>query len=874
MRKLILPLLILVLCFSCNKREAHFLTDENYRTIVNEQFEARKIMANHRYDALFSVFDEGKLSLEQEEALKFLYAYMPLTDLADYDSDFFLKQIDGAFRTREYFSWGKSIPEEVFRHFVLVYRVNNENLDTARDVFFEELKDRVKDMSMYDAALEVNHWCHEKVIYRGTDGRTSSPLALVKTSWGRCGEESTFTATALRSVGIPARQVYTPRWVHTDSNHAWVEAWIDGKWYFLGACEPEPELNMAWFAAPAKRAMMLHTKVFGHYTGSEEKNVEKKLYSEINLLPNYTDTRIVNVYVQDVNGMPVNNSRVQFKVYNYAQMYPIATRYTDETGKVSIVSGKGDLLIWANKGERYGYKKSTPEDEVITVVLDKEPGLTFEEQFTMEVPKETILEPVDSDKFAANMIRLAHEDSIRNAYMSTFPNEDYVRDLAVKTSLDNEKLWKYISLSQGNWKEIETFVLNNADNQLLLPFLSTLTEKDLRDSPAKYLNDHLRSNYDLGGMEEDFYAAYILSPRIGIELITPWRSYFEKEISLEQREYFRNNIDSLERYVNHYVRVDNEENYYNCRITPRGVHELRIADRLSIDIYYVALARTSGIPSRINPVTGEVEFYRIKEEIWQPVRFLSSEKTDSYPTGHITIQSDSDNVVTPIYGTHYSLANYVLDDYKTLNLDDKQDYPIKMDFAEGAYRLLLGSRANDGSVTVSVKHFNLYNQASDTLTVKLPKVEGKLFVKGIIDMNTIVDGTTLKELSNGKGLMVCFLDLGKEPSVHVLQDLPKVSGDLEQWGGGVMMLSPNKKLSISSDFNASRNLPSQTVWMEDEGNALWENALEVLQIEEKDNFPLILYLNTNGGILYSSEGYKIGIGEDVLQTIAKEKQVK
>ena len=30
-------------------------------------------------------------------------------------------------------------------------------------VFFDELKDRVKGLSLYDAVLEVNHWCHEKL---------------------------------------------------------------------------------------------------------------------------------------------------------------------------------------------------------------------------------------------------------------------------------------------------------------------------------------------------------------------------------------------------------------------------------------------------------------------------------------------------------------------------------------------------------------------------------------------------------------------------------------------------------------------------------------------------------------------------------------
>ena len=75
---------------------------------------------------------------------------------------------------------GKEIPDDVFRHFVLPIRVNNENLDDSRRVFYNELKDRVKNLSLHDAVLEVNHWCHEKVIYTPSDARTSSPLASVK----------------------------------------------------------------------------------------------------------------------------------------------------------------------------------------------------------------------------------------------------------------------------------------------------------------------------------------------------------------------------------------------------------------------------------------------------------------------------------------------------------------------------------------------------------------------------------------------------------------------------------------------------------------------------------------------------------------------
>lgn len=69
-------------------------------------------------------------------------------------------------------------------------------------------------------------------------------------------EESVFTVTALRSAGIPARQVYSPRWAHCDDNHAWVEVYVNGGWHFLGACEPEEVLDKGWFTNASSRAMI------------------------------------------------------------------------------------------------------------------------------------------------------------------------------------------------------------------------------------------------------------------------------------------------------------------------------------------------------------------------------------------------------------------------------------------------------------------------------------------------------------------------------------------------------------------------------------------------------------------------------------------
>ena len=67
----------LISLVSCKKdNEQHFITDEAYRSQVETDFDARKKLAQGRSTELFSVFDE-KLTLEETEALKFLYAYMP-----------------------------------------------------------------------------------------------------------------------------------------------------------------------------------------------------------------------------------------------------------------------------------------------------------------------------------------------------------------------------------------------------------------------------------------------------------------------------------------------------------------------------------------------------------------------------------------------------------------------------------------------------------------------------------------------------------------------------------------------------------------------------------------------------------------------------
>ena len=102
-----------------------------------------------------------QVNKQEMEALQFLYAYMPLADVTDYTLQFHLENVRATLEAREQMPWGKKVPDLLFNHFVLPLRVNNEALDMSRPVFFRELKERVQGMTMEEAILEVNHWCHE-----------------------------------------------------------------------------------------------------------------------------------------------------------------------------------------------------------------------------------------------------------------------------------------------------------------------------------------------------------------------------------------------------------------------------------------------------------------------------------------------------------------------------------------------------------------------------------------------------------------------------------------------------------------------------------------------------------------------------------------
>ena len=856
----------------------HLIEDAAYRQKVHQQFLKRQIEMSTAIHQPFRIFQEH-LSTEQREAMEFLYAYMPLSDMADYDGSFFLNQVNASLEARKTFSWGKTIPNDIFRHFVLPYRVNNENLDSARMVFFKEIKSRVLNMSMKDAALEVNHWCHEKVTYRGSDERTSAPLASVRTSFGRCGEESTFTVTALRSVGIPARQCYTPRWAHSDDNHAWVEVWINGKWSFMGACEPDADLNMGWFAGPSKRCMMVHTNVFGDYKGTEEVNQKGPWFSKINILANYAPVKKLQVKVVDANGKPVKNARVDFGLYNYAEFYTIAFKMTNLNGMASLITGYGDLLCWATDGKKYGYGKVTVENtNLLTIKLNQTGNKEYTEDFDLVVPIERPVTDAGPKNRELNASRLKQEDAIRTAYMNTFMQPDQAEKLARSLSLNADSVKKLMANSFGNYPEISDYLLQGAGKQknlLTLPLLHVISDKDLRDTPAAILLDHLTNAAKVKPLESltaQQYAEDILSPRIDNELLTPWRSVLLTHFGSEFKGDVATMSATIKAWIVKNIKIKETENYYDVPISPIGVYNLRQADPHSRNIFFVAACRTFGLPSRIEAATGTPQYYANGK--WVDVNFKGTGK-EVAERGRLVLENSSNNKIKPEYYTHFTLARLQEGEFVSLDFefsDDMKNLPTTVNLLPGYYRMVTGNRMNNGNVLARTTYFNILPGATVKQVVELRPLVMNAEVLGTIDMNLYCsrqngEKVTLKELAGDKGVVVSLLDPLSEPSRHVMVDIPLLKESFEQWNGGMVYLVPDDKFTASFSAVNYPNLPIQKVFGKDVNHALVDAIVKSTKTAFSNNFPLITVITPKGEIVFLSKGYRIGIGENLIKTI-------
>jgi hypothetical protein len=326
--------------------------------------------------------------------------------------------------------------------------------------------------------------------------------------------------------------------------------------------------------------------------------------------------------------------------------------------------------------------------------------------------------------------------------------------------------------------------------------------------------------------------------------------------------------EAIAAWIDTAVTVTETENYYGTPVVPAGVMKLRTADRHSRDIFFVALCRTTGHAARLAPGTGRPQYNEAGE--WHDVLF-SDDIMATGEKGYVTFFSGEKSLV-PQYHIHFTLAVLENGRYKTLDYGYEvkiNDLPGRLPLAPGRYMLTTGNRDENGNVLASVSFFDLSPGEDAMVEVKLRHKEEKTLSAGKINLERPIPSLKgekfdLKSLAD-KGIVLIWIEPGKEPTRHILNDLPQLKKEFDDWGGNFILLVDPATTSMSFKPEEIKGLPGKSIFAPDKDLTMMLSSLGGGAADHP--LPVVVCCDSIGNILFLSEGYRIGTGEQILKNI-------
>ena len=814
------------------------------------------------------------------EEMAYLYETMPLSDVANYPPELFESYAAHGRFLRENVDWCGALDEELYRSAVLYPRINDEELCDCRRTFYELLWPLVEGKTMEEAAKMINYWCLEQATYRLTDERTASPLTVLRCAFGRCGEESTFAVTALRSVGIPARQVYSPKWPHCDDNHAWVEVCCDGEWHYLGACEPEESLDRGWFTAAASRAMLVHSRTFGDSAQNETYIGKEGCMSLWNQLPRYADCVELIVKITE-NGQPLEGVLVKSELLNYAQFSPIAQQLSAADGQTRLVVGLGDLRLHCVKDGRFLAKSVDLRKEnhieidfaeAVSQESEERGGFDFEMQPPMDnmnfmKPQSEEVKLRRQQKFDAALAKRRVKES---AYLDA---EQGRMLLAEHGIVDKQAILAggLLAKTYGNEQQLLNFLTAEKDDfTLRLSLLQSLSEKDLYDCRAEVLEDALTSAKPWkNDYPPEIFVENLLSPRIGMEILTAWRKELPNCFSDPEKAGFVRNPRTIDTWIREHISHTTREEYETLLTTPLALMKIRSANKNSQNILFVAICRSLGIPARLAPDDHRPQFWNKCSGQFED-GLQSEENGVRMPFVLTTLEEEP-----WIYTQNWTLARLENGQYITLDLSGEfwQNNQMQLNLLEGSYRLLTCKRMPTGALFAKEYRFDAVENGENTLRIeqRKAKLTDLLSDKPIPDFMLYDENSlpiSMAEFCKDRPNLLLWLEEGKEPTEHILNEISALQEGFSALQAQIIFIVKSaESLKDERISTALSQIPGIKILYDDFRDTM--SMLARRMYIDPDKLPIAVLCSHGLNGIYGSSGYNVGLGDLILKIFAE-----
>jgi hypothetical protein len=798
--------------------------------------------------------------IKETSDLYFLLENASPNDLAVLNIEFLQENVEFAKLARQ-FSYATDYTDDIYKHFVLPYRISQEPLQNWRKKFHNELKPLVEaETDIEKAAILVNLWVTEQMRFKRTHGRDQAPLTTIKRGYGRCEESMILYIAAARAVGIPARPTSAPYWSFMNNNHAWVEFWTPEGWKYLGEAENSP--NRAWFSKTTQRAVLITSRVQGNY--DNRNTIKQKNNSTIlSSIEYYTQPVMCNFSVRTADGKPAAEADVYLYAASWGGMFPMANFQTDKNGTAQFPLGKGTVYITAHKDSLIaGDMLCTIDSSSVQLTLQKKLSNTnFDMKFLLPDDKPNPYANVEilGDEFyrrrkirkQALEIRLLEQQNI--IPFLKFYDEQFAASQKTDYKQNRADFLEKTKELAANTDDFINALYNTNYPKMILYMLQQWDIKDLVEIPDSSKIQQLANIYAQAKkryqqqVPDSIFVKHVIGhtrkqtdpPQNG------WQQEFYDKIAplatskLSQTK--QNVVDWIKK--NTYIDEDWYWNYFSGSLNPLQILNMKNIPKFYQNRLIGSSLKLLGVPVRWQ---GRLEYYN--GDKFESV--MVAEQKDEGEKRQLRISVFVDNQkVKAIPWENFLLCSQTADSglrYTFLEGEnDSLDFVASYLHMPNVKYYLEGMTRNaNGDANICLK--NVDNASSLSLQLITPKIylDKQWQVKqlqNLLNFNAQLDESKyyLYFIAKGTGL---------ETEIRILEQISENRNKFKD-RETVLVLSSPKDTGYEANFDVTTN----------------KNLIEISN--ESFGYPLLFLLNSDNEVIFSSKDFDLGTISYILKLV-------
>ena len=131
---------------------------------------------------------------------------------------------------------------------------------------------------------------------------------------------------------------------------------------------------------------------------------------------------------------------------------------------------------------------------------------------------------------------------------------------------------------------------------------------------------------------------------------------------------------------------------------------------------------------------------------------------------------------------------------------------------------------------------------------------------------TLLDRQSLLQACGRGYFIVGILGPGQEPTNHALHDIAALKSDLEKWNRKMVLLFPDEAQCKKFHPSEFPELPSTVIYGIDT-DGICKQIVDNMKLKHKNSLPIFIIADTFNRVVFVSQGYTIGLGEQLMKVI-------